>query len=98
MLCGEPKRIVIDNAVVMTTKEVDMKNKSEIVELLTSKFSSVYCDTCDPTGIDWEWDDEKGEEVPVEKKNANCEDCYRKKMNWGLSKETAERLAEEILL
>ncbi len=65
-----------------------MKSKEEIVELLTSKLSSVYCDTCDPTDKYADEDDDDA---------SNCEGCHRKMMNWCLSKGTAEQLAEEIL-
>lgn len=53
-----------------------MKTKEEIINILISEFSSIYCDTCN---------------------GKNCDDCHRKYINWSISNNFAEALAEEIL-
>jgi len=60
-----------------------MKSKEEIVEILRTHLSSVYCDTCEG---------EKREYI-----QDACEDCHRKMMHWGISSSFAEMLANKIL-
>lgn len=61
-------------------KDMGKEVKNRIVELLTSSFSDVYCDTCDGN-----------------LNSDKCEDCYRKHMEWGISNEYAEILADDIV-
>lgn len=60
--------------------------KDKIVDILMNELSDVYCNNC--CGNDNNEDDEDYN---------RCEYCHRKSMYWGLSKETAERLANEII-
>jgi hypothetical protein len=57
-----------------------MKTKEEIIKILLSKFSYVYCHSCSNYNDD-----------------SRCDECHRKYMNWSISEETAEEVAELIL-
>ena len=58
-------------------------NKEKIVQVLKDKLSSVYCDNC-VGNADFSGD--------------YCDFCHRKYMNWGISDEYAELIAEEIMI
>ena len=57
-------------------------NREEIFQVLKNKFSDVYCDSC-AVNADFSGD--------------NCDFCHRKNMNWGISDEYAELVADEIM-
>lgn len=59
-----------------------MKTKEEIIILLSEKFDYVYCDTCHHNN--------KGSSL-------RCDECHRKYMNWCISEDFVEQLADEIL-
>ena len=58
-------------------------NREEIVQVLKNKFSNVYCDSC-AGNADFSGD--------------YCDFCHRKYMNWGISDEYAELVADEIMI
>lgn len=58
-----------------------MKTKEEIANILLSRINYIYCHNCAFGNSD----------------SSMCEECHRKYMNWELSKEYAEKIAEEIL-
>jgi len=61
--------------------------KQEISDLLYSELCSVYCYNC------------RGKSEVEKDLNGDdyCEDCYRKYMNWGISRATCDALANKIL-
>lgn len=59
------------------------KLKDRIVDFLCDVLDYVYCDSCRFQNND--------------KKEYECEDCHRKHMNWEISKERAEYIANAIL-
>lgn len=58
-----------------------MKTKEEIVNILLKELTCIYCYNCAFGNGDY----------------SRCEECHRKYMNWELSKEYAEVIAEQIL-
>lgn len=68
-----------------------MKQNNEICNLIAKiiyeRLYYVYCDNCRFNSDRTKWHD--NEENP-------CEDCHRKYMNWAISMETANQLAEII--
>lgn len=59
--------------------------EKKIADLLYENFRSVYCDDCRFYN-----DENDGGYDP-------CESCIRKSMNWALSRDSADELAEEIM-
>lgn len=57
--------------------------KEKIIEYLMTELSSVYCYNCENDINDDKYD--------------LCEWCYRKNMNWSISSNLAENLADSIL-
>lgn len=61
--------------------------KDRIADFLYDVLDHVYCDSCRYNNKkEYEYDKYHG-----------CEDCYRKYMNWEISKERAEYIANAIL-
>ena len=60
-----------------------MKTKEEIIKILVDELCYAYCDNCGNKGCDEE--------------DNPCEFCHRKYQSWKLSKDTAEKIADEIL-
>lgn len=58
-----------------------MKAKEEFIEFLMNELSRVYCHNC------------KGNDNNAE--SDFCDDCHRKYMNWEISRNTAERIADK---
>lgn len=61
--------------------EVNLVSKEKIKQVLCDRLSSIYCYNCAYDGED----------------GTRCEECHRKYMNWELSTEAAEKIANEIL-
>lgn len=61
-----------------------MLDKDNIVKLLVEELNSVYCYNC------------RGNDE-ADMREELCEDCYRKYMNWSISRITAERIANKIV-
>lgn len=61
-----------------------MLDKNEIVNLLVEEFNNVYCYNC------------RGNDEP-DMREELCEDCYRKYMNWSISRVVAESIANKIV-
>ena len=57
-------------------------NKEKIVQVLKNRFFSVYCDSCIAN---------------INRNDDYCDLCHRKYMNWGISDEYAELVADEIM-
>lgn len=63
--------------------------KDKISELLYNELYT-YCNNCQFGSLSEEESNEKYGYYP-------CYDCYRKNINWEISKEYSERLAEKII-
>lgn len=55
--------------------------KEKIAEMLYQNLCAVYCYSCEYENSE----------------NDMCEDCHRKYMNWALSREDANGLAEKVM-
>lgn len=63
------------------------KLKDRIADFLYDELDYIYCDSCRFQNNDKKEHDQYNE----------CEDCYRKYMNWEISKDKAEYIANAIL-
>lgn len=62
------------------------KIKNKIETILYDKLVNVYCNNC-----------RYNNEIAIDDERWSCDDCHRKNIEWGISKEKAKEISEEII-